>query len=207
MNFWILNPPSDAWGWNPASVEAGATFAAAIFAVVAAVIAGISWHQSRTEISSRMRPWVGLYDFAFLRDENGKPRLLVLLRNVGPLPAQRAHLVVEIKPRFLDRLGEVIVPIRSEKFEDKALMPDEDGHFGIRLDQYRDLETWISAKRDLDVAGVFTYALGNRKFELKFHAELWFSRPKPSRPLRSRLSLKKPTTGLVKTNWRNTFAA
>jgi hypothetical protein len=153
-----------------------------------------------------MRPWVGLYDFEFVRDEAGKPRLFVLLRNVGPLPAQNVHLMVEVQPQARESVDEIIVSVRSEKFEDKSLMPLEDGNFGIRLDQYPQFETWVSARRDLTVEGTFTYGLGRRSFELKFETELWFSRPKPPQTWKDRLSRQKPTRNLVKTNWRNTLA-
>jgi hypothetical protein len=181
------------WGWNPATLEAYATAAAALFAFLAAVIALITWRQSRREISSRMRPWVGLYGFEFQRDLEGRPKLFVLLRNIGTLPAQNAHLLVVVKP-CKQNDGEQPNPARSEKFDEKALVPTEDGNFGVSLSTYPQVDTWISEQRDLAIEGTFTYALDGRAFESKFQAELWFSRPKPEK-------------GLVQTNWRNVSAS
>lgn len=153
-----------------------------------------------------MRPWVGLYDFEFQRDAFGAPRLRVLLQNRGPLPAQNAHLKVELRPRELMRYGEIVVPIVSEKVELKILMPSEDGDYGIKLSPYRDLETWISHRRDISVFGTFTYALGKQQFESKFRAELWFSRPQPPIERSFRFWETKPPRKLVQTNWRNVSA-
>lgn len=206
VNIWVWNPAPDGWGANPATFEALATTVAAVFAIVAALIAWRSWRASRSEISDRMRPWVGLYDFEFHRDAFGAPKLRVLLQNRGPLPAQDAHLKVELRPRTLLRYGEIVVPIVSEKVEQKILMPSEDGDYGIKLAPYPDLETWISDKRDIAVFGTFTYALGKRVFESKFQAELWFSRPEPPIQRSVRFWEPKAPRKLVQTHWRNVSA-
>lgn len=198
--FLTIDVLADSWGNNPASFEAIATALAALFALIAVAFAGVSWKQSKSqsralegEINARMRPWVGLYDFEFQRDALEQPRLFVLLRNVGALPAQKAHLVVVIQPCKLHD-GEQPNPARSEKEEEKTLVPSEDGNYGVLLSPYPQIETWIAAKRDLAVEGTFTYALAEKSFETKFRAELWFSRPKPQ-------------DGIVQTNWRNTYAS
>ncbi len=140
-----------------------------------------------------MRPWVGLYNFEPRFDENEKlAGLFVLLKNVGSLPAQKAHLVVIIRPCKLHE-GEQPNPARSERLEQKALMPTEDGNYGVLLAPYPQIQTWVADRRDIAIEGTFTYALGPKKFKSTFQAELWFSRPKPQ---------DKP----VALNWRNTDA-
>ncbi|BBX01938.1 hypothetical protein BST36_30025 [Mycolicibacterium moriokaense] len=162
-------------------------------AVRAVIFAWLTWRQSRSEISSRLRPWVGLDDFKYELDHTGKPHLYVKLLNSGPLPALNAHLIVEVKPCVKEDPDEVIVSARSEKFEKKALMPSEPGHYTILLKPYPQVQTWIDAERNLSIDGTFTYALGKVKYESKFAAELWFA--KPRRP-----------DGSLKTNWRNVYA-
>ncbi|OAN40344.1 hypothetical protein [Mycolicibacterium iranicum] len=186
----------ETWGWNPATLEASATAVAAVFAIIAVVVAWRTFSATSSEIGSRMRPWVGLYGFEFFRDESGTLRVGVLLRNCGPLPALQAHLVVDFEPGEKESLDEVVIPARVEKFEEKALMPAEDGNYGYPLSRetYPQLETWIAAKRDIVAKGSFSYALGDRAFESMFQAELWFK----SRPI--------PEGKLVKVNWRNTSA-
>jgi hypothetical protein len=39
INFWVWNPASRGWGWNPARIEASATAVAAVFAIVAVFVA------------------------------------------------------------------------------------------------------------------------------------------------------------------------
>lgn len=186
----------ETWGWNPATLEATATAVAAGFAIIAVVVAWRSFRETSSEIGSRMRPWVGLYGFTFFRDDSDALRVGVLLRNCGPLPALQAHLIVDFEPREREFLDEVLIPARVEEFEDKALMPAEDGNYGYPLSRntYPQLETWIAAKRDIVAKGTFSYALGDRTFESKFQAELWFK----SKPI--------PEGSLVKVNWRNTSA-
>lgn len=189
----------EGWGWNPDTLGAGATAGATAFAIGAVIFAGLSWRQSKTqtkalenEIRDRMRPWVGLYGFEFVRSDDGEPALMVLLRNVGTLPAQKAHLVVTLKPHKLGD-GEHPNAARSEKEEEKTLVPSEDGNYGVLLSPFPQVEKWIAAKRDISVEGTFTYALNDQSFESRFAAELWFSRPAREGEL-------------VRTNWRNTSA-
>ncbi|MBF6150351.1 hypothetical protein [Nocardia nova] len=191
----------DSWGNNPASLEAVATAGAAIFAVAAFVVAWISLRESRrqgqtlrAEVRDRMRPWVGLFGFEFARDHAGKPALHLQLRNFGPLPARQAHLRLTIEPHQ-SNLGEHPNPINYREPTLKVLVPEEDGNYRISLNQFSQLEGWISAGRDLIVKGTFEYALDQRVFESQFEAMLWFSKPRP------------PTeVPLVETNWRNTSA-
>lgn len=190
---------ADGWGWNPETLSAGATAGATAFAIVAVIFGWLSWRQSKNqtkalegEIQDRMRPWVGLYGFEFVRINDCEPGLTVLLRNVGSLPAQKAHLVVTLRPYKLAD-GEQPNPARSEKEEEKTLVPSEDGNYVVALSPYPQVEKWIAAKRDISVEGTFTYALNEQLFESKFAAELWFSRPVPAGKL-------------VSTNWRNTSA-
>jgi hypothetical protein len=193
MNVWVWNPTSDGWDWNPATLEAWATTGLAVFTVVAVFFAGLSWRGSRAEIRSRMRPWVGLFGFEFMQDDDaGEQWLRVLLRNFGPLPAQKAALVVVLRPERLND-GEQPNPARSEKQEENILMPLEDGKYGVRLSPYPQVAVWISERRKVIAEGTFSYALGKKTFESKFVGELWFgSRPLPN--------------GSVPTNWRNVSA-
>src|ERR1043166_360805 len=52
------------------------------------------------EMAARMRPWVGLFGFAFepaaRAEQRDVPRLL--LRNCGALPAQRTRLTLVLRP-------------------------------------------------------------------------------------------------------------
>jgi hypothetical protein len=198
MNVWVWNPAPDGWGLNPATVEALATALAALFAFAAFYVARRSLRAAKTqtaamesEINSRMRPWVGLFGFAF-NDDSGDQTLNVVLRNFGSLPADNANLVVTVSPHTLNP-GEQPNPARNNKTEKKALMPLEDGNYTIRLSPYPQIATWVAAKRDLAVEGTFTYTLGERKFESTFAAELWFSRSR--RP-----------DGSLQSNWRNVSA-
>jgi len=83
----------DRWGNNPSTVEAIAT----ALAVVAILFAWLSLRESKAqreafeaEINARMRPWVGLFGFQYKKGESKDPKLAVLLRNFGPLPAQKS---------------------------------------------------------------------------------------------------------------------
>jgi len=186
----------ETWGWNPSTLEALATAVAALFAFIAVIVARRSLSATRAEINDRMRPWVGLYGFDFYRDKTGTLRLTALMKNCGPLPALRAHLTIEIKPLVLEEVNEIVNAVILDWPEQKTLVPGEDGNYGDSLPSatHPEVEKWIAAKRDLVANGTFTYVLGERKFESKFIAELWF-RSKP-----------KPENRLVKINWRNTSA-
>jgi hypothetical protein len=188
----------DEWGWNPAAVGALGTASASVFAVVAVVFAAMSWRVSKKqtvalvrEIDSRMRPWVGLFDFDFT-DDMGDQRLRILLRNFGPLPAQKADLDVVVCPHQLIA-GEQPNPARICKDEEKTLMPTEEGNYAVRLSPYPQVATWISDNRDILIRGTFSYALGSKRFESKFVVELWFSRARRG--------------GSVQRSWRNVSAS
>ncbi|MFC3962862.1 hypothetical protein [Nocardia jiangsuensis] len=178
-----------------------ATVGAATFAVAAIVVAVISMREARAqgqmlqaEVRDRMRPWVGLFGFDFVRDHTGKPALRLQLRNFGPLPARRARLCLIIEPAQSNP-GEQPNPINYREPTQKVLVPEEDGNYRISLAQFPQLEGWISDGRDTVVKGTFEYALDERVLESKFEATLWFSKPPP------------PSPGpLVEMNWRNTFA-
>ena len=198
MNVWTFNPAADGWGWNPATLEAWATVAAGAFAFAAFIIALFSWRAAKKqteavegEIASRMRPWVGLFGFEFEHgNADTKPRLNILLKNFGPLPAHRAHLTVVIEPRdALDHEKDNPV-VHKEPNEDKALMPEEDGNYGFPIGRYPLLEKWVSANRDLLVDGTFTYGHAGKDFESLFQAKIW-------------LNQERSIDGPVKTNWRN----
>jgi hypothetical protein len=195
-------------------VSAIATAVYTAFTIAAVVIALISWRVSRkqtkaleNEINARMRPWVGLYDFEYRRSDDDKPVLLVKLTNKGPLPAQDADLKVVIRP-VQWMASETPNPAESTKKEEKSLMPSEDGEYTLNLARFPQVDLWIATDRDLVAEGTFTYALGTRKFESKFLAELWFSRLKPKNENRWLAFFMKPTTSpkLVQTNWRNISA-
>ncbi|MCU1642563.1 MAG: hypothetical protein JWN03_2838 [Nocardia sp.] len=189
------------WGNNPATFGAVGTTGAAIFAIVAIVVAWHSLRESRrqggalqAEVRDRMRPWVGLFGFEFVRDHAGKAGLCLQLRNFGPLPARQARLCLIVEPHE-GNPGEQPNPINYRESTYKVLIPEEDGNYRISLAQFSQLEGWIADKRDLVIKGTFEYALDERAFESQFEAKLWFSKPTP------------PTPGpLVEMNWRNTSA-
>ncbi|MGW0328981.1 hypothetical protein [Nocardia sp. NPDC003183] len=191
----------DSWGNNPATVEAVATAGAATFAIAAITVAWISFRETRrqgrvlqAEIRDRMRPWVGLFAFEFVRDHDGNPGLRLQIRNFGPLPARQARLSLIIEPRQVDS-GEQPNPINYRESTQKILVPEEDGNYRISLTQFSQLDRWISDQRDLVARGIFEYALDERSLESQFEANLFFSKPPP------------PTPGqLVEMNWRNTSA-
>jgi hypothetical protein len=184
----------NGWGNNPATVEAAAT----ALAVVAVLVGWLSVRESRrqrrafeAEMGARMRPWVGLFALEFQRID-GKANLHVLLRNFGPVPAQRARLRMVIEPRE-PRSEERPNPIRYEEENEKALMPTENGDYNIDLSCYPQLETWVSDKRDVAVHGSFEYHLDRRDFSSQFVARLRFG--EGSLP-----------GGGVRTSWRNSAA-
>lgn len=214
MILWVFNSSTDPWDWNPATVEALGAAGAGLFASIAVVVAWLSWRQSKKqtkaledEISARLRPWVGLYDFEYRRNEADQPVLHVLLRNLGTLPAQDADLKIVVRPvQWMD--GETPNPAVSQKPEAKALMPSEDGDYTIGLARYPQVDLWIATERDVVVEGTFTYSLEKRSFQSTFVGELWFSRPKPKPAKAWWKFFKQPTndTKLVPTTWRNVSA-
>lgn len=194
----VIDLAADNWGWNPAALEAWATLAAGVFAFAAFVIALLSWRAAKKqtdtvegEIASRMRPWVGLFGFEFTHGAGGaKPRLDILLKNFGPLPAHRAHLTIVIEPQDALNHEKDNPVVHKEPYEDKALMPEEDGNYGFPVERYPLLAQWVSAERDLLIDGCFTYAHAGREFKSLFQAKIW-------------LRQERSPDGQVKTNWRN----
>jgi hypothetical protein len=174
----------ESWGWNPATVEAVATSLTVIVIFLTWLLFRESKAQRKSledEISSRMRPWVGLFDLQIKKDDTGalgaeKLTLFALLRNFGPIPAQNARLKINIAPRMM-QAHESPNPVNAEEPEPKALMPSEDGRYTIGLDRYPQIESWLTAQRDLTITGVFEYSLAGKKFESRFEGTVWFSRP------------------------------
>ena len=183
------------WGNNPATLEAAATTITA----VAIVFAWLSLRESKAQrrafeadIAARMRPWVGLFGFGIEGAGEGKPKLRVLLRNYGPIPAQQARLKVVLEPGETHG-NERPNPIIWEESDDKALMPTEDGNYSIDLTPYPQMTEWIGAARDVGVNGTFEYVLAENKLQSQFQATLLFSQ-------------NKSPDGAVPTKWRNTSA-
>jgi hypothetical protein len=185
----------NGWGNNPATLGAVAT----AVAVVAIFFAWLSLRESKAqrraleaEIAARMRPWVGLFNFEFQGAGGDEPRLRVLLRNFGPLPAQQARLKLVVEPREVYG-DERPNPIVLEEPEEKALMPTEDGNYSIDLTPYPQMKEWIGAARDVVVKGTFDYTLAGKRLQSQFQATLWFSQNQsPEVP--------------VPTSWRNRSA-
>ena len=168
----------DSWGNNPATLGAAATAVAA----AAIIFAWLSLRESKAqrraleaEISSRMRPWVGLFSLEFQGGKGHGAELHFLLRNFGPLPAQQARLKIVVEPRE-ESSDERANPIVLEESGVKALMPTENGDYVIDLSRYQQMNEWIRAGQDVVVNGTFEYALVERKFQSQFLATLWFSR-------------------------------
>jgi hypothetical protein len=203
----------NGWGNNPATLGAAATMVAA----VAIMFAWLSLRESKAqrqaleaEIAARMRPWVGLFDFELQGAEGGEARIRFLLRNFGPLPAQRARLKLVVEPREI-HVDERPNPIVLEEPDDKALMPTENGNYSIDLVGYPQMKDWIGAARDVVVNGTFEYALAERKFQSQFQATLWYSRNRPpevpvAATWRNRFSRNRRPDAPVPTNWRNMSA-
>jgi len=146
---------------------------------------------SEREIAARMRPWVGLFDFSLERTapylgQKHDDVLRLLLRNFGPLPAQQACLSLILKPTGLADAE----PIHWKEQGLKALMPDEEGNYGIRLSEYPRYSVWLEAQCDIEVEGTMVYALGDTRFRTEFLAALLLSKPLTS-------------DGKVRTKWRN----
>jgi hypothetical protein len=208
------------WGNNPATLEAAASTVAAI----AIFFAWLSLRESRAqrrsseaEISARMRPWVGLFDFKFKGNRKDKSELCFLLRNFGPLPAQQARLKLVIETRALQG-DEVADSISFGESGEKALMPTEEGNYSIDTESHPPLKEWIVADHDVFIKGTFEYSLAEREFQSEFQATIWSSRKesidspilkgwgKPQLQTRLRLASNRPTDVPVSTNWKNISA-
>lgn len=126
------------------------------------------------EMAARMRPWVGLFGFGLssLPADGGesRDRLLLLLKNYGPLPAQRARLSLVLAPQELD-----VEPIRWEEPGEKALLPGEDGNYAIDLARYPEFAGWRSRHLDVNVDGSMQYALDEPAYQTHFRGVLRFS--------------------------------
>jgi hypothetical protein len=138
---------------------------------------------SQSEMASRMRPWVGQFGFGY--DDGPEQLLYVLLRNVGPLPAQRAHLEIVLLAG-----DEASQPINWREERLKALVPGEDGNYAIPLARYPQFSLWRDEQREIVVCGTISYSLDARTFFTKFECALRFGEARDE-------------TGSVKTRWRN----
>ena len=143
------------------------------------------------EMAARMRPWVGLFDFGFepAAPQQGNDVLRLLLRNCGALPAQRAQLNLVLHPAKPDD-NEAGRPIQWQEVGVKALVPGEDGNYGIDLSKYPQFAQWREARCDVVIEGTMTYSLDQTNFRTGFEAALRFSE-EPN------------AEGRVKTRWRN----
>ena len=143
------------------------------------------------EVASRMRPWIGLYDFGInspaLPSAGGNETLRVLLRNSGPLPAQKARLSLIVRP---EPAGETDAPNHWEETRIKALVPGEEGNYTFPISRFPQFGTWREQKRDIVISGNMVYSLDERSFRTEFEAALRYSEPFDD-------------LGHVKTRWRN----
>jgi hypothetical protein len=144
------------------------------------------------EMAARMRPWVGLFGFGFepaAPPRQGSDVLRLLLRNCGALPAQRAQLSLVLHPAEPGS-DEADRPLHWQEVGVKALVPGEDGNYGIDLSKYPQFAQWREARRDVLVEGRMTYSLDQAGFQTQFEAALRFSEEPDSE-------------GHVRTRWRN----
>lgn len=192
------------WGNNPATFEAIGTVvsAASVFAVFISTL--LAWRalketkaQRNTmerEIAVRMRPWVGLFGFAFQPSDSAEEELTLCLRNFGALPAQRAGLSLTIRPvKAID--NEPDNPIKRHEQGAKVLLPGEEGNYRVPLSQYPQFEAWRRMRRDVRIEGTFTYAVDRLEFGTELEATIWFSE----------CALECDAT--VRINWRNRSAS
>jgi hypothetical protein len=143
------------------------------------------------EMAARLRPWVGLFGFGFEAAAHPKHQstLRLLLRNCGALPAQRAQLSLSLQCVKSEGDGSDS-PIHWQEVSVKALVPGEDGNYGIDVSKYPQFSRWREARYDVLIQGSMTYSLEQASFRTKFEAALRFSEdPDPE--------------GRVKTRWRN----
>jgi hypothetical protein len=138
---------------------------------------------AEAEMAARLRPWVGLFGLEYV--PSPQETLRVLLRNVGPLPAQDAHLEISVFPR-----EGPASPVVWREQRLKALVPGEEGNYHIDLAQYSDFAAWRDAHKEVVVDGTMSYSLGGRSFRSRFEASLRFKEPLDEQ-------------GRVKTLWRN----
>lgn len=143
------------------------------------------------EMAARMRPWVGMFDFDFVPATTPATAdvLKVLLRNSGTLPAQNARLTLRLFPTQSGNEPDD-KPVEWMETGVKALVPGEEGNYGIQLTPYPQFSIWRHSGRDVMVEGTMNYALDDRHFQSKFVAALRFSEDPDSE-------------GRVRTRWRN----
>ena len=174
----------DEWGNNPATYQALGSVVAAVGVLAVFISTLLAWrslHETRAqrqaterELAVRMRPWVGLFGFSFSSSPPKGDTLRLLLRNFGPLPAQRANLSLVIRPlKPIDK--EPDNPIMREEQGVKALLPTEEGNYVIDLSPYPQFVAWRTARRDVRVEGVFKYGLDQFEFKTEMEATIWFS--------------------------------
>jgi len=120
------------------------------------------------EMAARLRPWIGMFEFGY--KPGADCALHINLRNVGPLPAQRAHLELSLHPRDDDG-----PPITWREQQLKALVPSEEGNYVIALQPYTKFLEWQQARREIVVEGIITYSLAGKAFESRFEASLRFN--------------------------------
>lgn len=190
------------WGNNPATYQAIASVVAAIGVSAVFISTLLAWRSLREtkaqrqaterEIAVRMRPWVGLFGFAFDPKGTKEDTLQLLLRNFGSLPAQQAKLSLSLRPlKPID--NEPDNPIMREEQGVKTLLPMEEGNYAIDLSPYPQFTLWRTARRDVKVEGLFKYALDQFEFRTDMEATIWFSECLPDHD--------------VRVNWRNKEAS
>jgi hypothetical protein len=212
----------NGWGINPPTIEAAATAVAAaaiIFAWLSLRESKAQRRSSEAEISARVRPWIGLFDFRFEGSRKGESKLCFLLRNFGPLPAQQARLKLVIEAPGIP-VGVEPSSINLQESGEKALMPTEEGNYTIDTESQPRLKEWITADHEIVIKGTFEYALAGRRFQSQFQATVWSSRHEPAAAptlegwkkvtwqVQRRLGLvsNHPADAPVSTNWKNISA-
>jgi hypothetical protein len=95
-------------GNNPGTYQAIASVVASIPVSAVFISTLLAWRSlcetkaqrqaTEREIAVRMRPWVGLFGFAFDPKGTKEDTLQLLLRNFGPLPGQQAKLSLSLRP-------------------------------------------------------------------------------------------------------------
>lgn len=196
------------WGNNPATYEAIGSMLGGVGVIAVFVSTLLAWQGLREtkaqrqaaerELAVRMRPWVGLFGFAFEPARSNAPHkgdaLRLNLRNFGILPAQRSQLQLVVRP-VTQRDREPDNAVRRQETGSKVLLPGEKGDYRIDLLQYPQFSLWREGRRDVRVEGTFTYTVDQLNFETRFEATIWFSEGV------------KENDHEVRTNWRNTETA
>jgi hypothetical protein len=195
---------STEWGNNPATLEAIGTVVSAVGVFAVFISTLLAWralketkaqrHAIEREIAVRMRPWVGLFGFAFHPSDSVEDKLTLCLRNFGALPAQRAALSLTMRPvKAID--NEPDNPVKRQEQGAKVLLPGEEGNYAVPLSQYPQFGAWRRARRDVRIEGTFTYAVDQLEFGTELEATIWFSES----------AFESDKT--VRINWRNRSAS